>query len=169
MILDVLFMKDISHSGQITKQMFKEFVLTDCKLEPITEKDIDVLLAAYNDRDGVTAAFNLNLLDRMNRELGANFRRDAFRHFATYNVFTGAMESYLVSMEAQHVNVQAIDTTFALDAWEPVHTEYSYKYLEAEIAQLASDTGFAIVDRHYDKKHYFEDSLWQRSKRRLVG
>src|SRR5690606_13522449 len=69
------------------------------------KKAIEVLLAAYNDRQGVTAEFNLNMLRRMNRELGADFDLKAFRHFGTYNVFSGAMESYLVSLEPQVVRV----------------------------------------------------------------
>lgn len=125
------------------------------------KKDIDTMLDAYNDSQGVTAAFNLNLLQRINTELGGNFNLKKFRHYATYDVFSGAMESYLVSMEAQTVFIEAIGQRFSFDPWEPIHTEYSYKYLESDIEQLAADTGFEIVHQFYDSKKYFLDSLWQ--------
>lgn len=131
------------------------------------KKDIEKLLAAYNDSAGVTAAFNLNLLARMNRELGANFDVRKFRHFGTYNVDSGAMESYLVSLAAQVVEIRAIEQSFAFDAWEPIHTEYSYKYLRSDIEQLARDTGFEVVVQFEDDKSYFVDSLWR--VRRDVG
>ena len=131
------------------------------------KKDIEVLLAAYNDRQGVTASFNLNLLTRMNRELGADFDVSQFRHFGTYNVFSGAMESYLVSLEPQIVTVGALQTSFSFDAWEPVHTEYSYKYLRSDADRLATDTGFDCVGRFEDERGWFLDALW-RVKRATV-
>jgi L-histidine Nalpha-methyltransferase len=123
------------------------------------KKDIEVLLRAYNDASGVTAAFNLNLLHRMNRELGANFQIEAFRHFCTYNVFSGAMESYLVSLEPQIVRVDALEHSFAFDAWEPLHTEYSYKYLQSDVTGLARDTGFVCEKRFADRRGWFKDAL----------
>lgn len=125
------------------------------------KKDIEVLLAAYNDPQGVTAAFNLNLLERMNRELGADFDVNHFRHFGTYNVFSGAMESYLVSLEPQVVHIDALEMAFAFDAWEPVHTEYSYKYLRSDVERLAAGTGFEIVEQFEDARGWFQDALWR--------
>lgn len=125
------------------------------------KKEIEVLLAAYNDSGGVTAAFNLNLLTRMNRELDANFDVQQFRHFGTYNVFSGAMESYLVSLVPQVVRVGALGQSFAFDAWEPVHTEYSYKYLRSDALSLAKDTGFESVASFEDDRGWFIDALWQ--------
>lgn len=125
------------------------------------KKDIEVLLAAYNDKEGITAAFNLNLLHRLNRELGANFDVSSFRHFGTYNVFSGAMESYLVSLEPQIVRVDALEQSFAFDAWEPMHTEYSYKYLRSDVDALARDTGFERVERVEDARGWFADALWR--------
>jgi L-histidine N-alpha-methyltransferase len=125
------------------------------------KKDIEVLLAAYNDREGITSAFNLNLLTRMNRELGATFDPASFRHFGTYNVFSGAMESYLVSLEPQIVRVEALDISFAFDAWEPLHTEYSYKYLRSDIDSLAKHTGFACDARFEDRRGWFVDALFR--------
>jgi len=124
------------------------------------KKDIDKLMGAYNDREGVTAAFNLNLLRRINRELGGDFDLDKFRHYGTYNALSGAMESYLISLEAQTVRIEALQQSFAFEPWEPIHTEYSYKYLESDIEALASDTGFAPRSRFTDDNGMYCASLW---------
>jgi L-histidine Nalpha-methyltransferase len=128
------------------------------------KKDIDLLLKAYNDSRGVTREFNLNLLRRVNRELGGNFNVERFRHFASYNVFSGAMESYLVSQEEQNVMISEIGQSFSFEAWEPIHTEYSYKYLESDIAKLAEDTGFIPVAQFYDPRRFFTDVIWRVQK-----
>ncbi|MDH4069428.1 MAG: L-histidine N(alpha)-methyltransferase [Ignavibacteria bacterium] len=125
------------------------------------KKDIELLLKAYNDREGVTSDFNLNLLRRINRELGGHFDLSKFRHFGTYDVFSGAMESYLVSLEAQSVAIDKIGRPFSFDPWEPIHTEYSYKYLITDIEKLAAQTGFEILEFFFDEKRYFTDSIWK--------
>lgn len=125
------------------------------------KKDIEVLLHAYNDSQGVTREFNLNLLQRLNRELGADFDLEAFRHFGTYNVVSGAMESYLVSLKAQSVHIEALRSTFHFEPWEPIHTEYSYKYLESDIDSLASFTGFEVIDRRFDDERWYCDAVWR--------
>ena len=132
------------------------------------KKDIDVLLRAYNGLDGVAAAFNLNLLDRINRELGGEFDTDKFRHFSTYDVFSGAIEAYLVSLEQQSVYVEALRHSFRFAPWEPIHTEYSYKFLPSDIAGLAEDTGFVVETDFHDKRSYFVDSLWRIEPGRVV-
>lgn len=128
------------------------------------KKDIDALLRAYNDQEGVTAQFNLNLLARINRELGGHFDLGKFRHYGTYDVFSGAMVSYLVSRELQTVAVDALATDFVFDAWEPVHTEYSYKYLRSDILGLAHDTGFSIEAEFVDDREWFLNGLWRVDK-----
>ncbi len=128
------------------------------------KKDINQMLQAYNDHEGITRKFNLNLLHRINRELGGNFHIERFQHFSTYDVFSGAMESYLVSLEEQEVYIEEIGQTFSFRPWEPIHTEYSYKYLESDIMELAKQTGFSIDDQVYDSKKYFVDSIWQVQK-----
>jgi dimethylhistidine N-methyltransferase len=125
------------------------------------KKDIEVLLAAYNDKDGVTRAFNLNLFTRINRELGGDFDLDLWRHYGTYNVFSGAMESYLVSQIEQSVYVESLRQSFDFQAWEPIHTEYSYKYLPRDIGSLADSTGFEIRARYCDRDEWFCDALWR--------
>lgn len=128
------------------------------------KKDIDLMLKAYNDSQGVTRDFNLNLLRRINRELGGDFDLNKFHFYASYDVFTGAMESYLVSKEKQNVFIKEIGQNFAFEAWEPIHTEFSYKYLESDIEELATETGFAIEKQLCDSKQYFVDSIWRVQK-----
>lgn len=125
------------------------------------KKDIDLLLSAYNDPQGVTSSFNLNLLTRINRELGANFDITKWRHYGTYNVFSGAMESYLVSLEHQEVTIDEIGQTFSFAAWEPIHTEFSYKYLDSDIESFAAATGYTIDARFTDRRGWFVNSLWR--------
>ena len=125
------------------------------------KKDIDVLLKAYNDSEGVTAEFNLNLLRRINRELGGKFDLDNFKFQGIYQLFTGAVESYLISLKDQDVYIGQLDRSFHFDKWEPIHTEYSYKYDESDIERLARDTGYKLLENLYDSKSYFVDSIWQ--------
>ena len=133
------------------------------------KKDIERLLTAYNDPGGVTARFNLHMLERINNELGGDFQLDQFRHYATYNVFSGAMESYLVSRAAQDVRIDALSTTFRFAPWEPIHTEYSYKYLDSDIDELSEVTGWAVGDRFYDRKKWFVDALLRRLHGAVAG
>ncbi len=137
-----------------------DYLLTGFDLK----KDIDLMLGAYNDSKGITKEFNLNLLRRINRELGGNFELSKFRHYSSYDVFSGAMESYLVSLKNQTVFIKEIGQSFSFEAWEPIHTEYSYKYLESDICELAEATGFKIEKQLYDSKKYFMDSVWRIEK-----
>jgi len=104
------------------------------------KKDANLLHAAYNDAKGVTAAFNLNLLRRMNAELGANFDLRRFRHYAFYNASLGRMEMHLVSLLSQRVRIGR--HRFAFDTGETIHTESSYKYSVEEFRALARTAGF---------------------------
>lgn len=101
-----------------------------------TKKDTGTLEAAYNDRAGITAAFNKNLLIRLNRELNADFDPDKFRHKAIYNERKGRIEMHLVSMETHQVTVAGESIHFKKD--ETIHTENSYKYSPKEFEKLAS-------------------------------
>jgi dimethylhistidine N-methyltransferase len=104
------------------------------------KKDATVLHAAYNDARGVTAAFNLNMLARINRELGADFNLRRFRHYAFYNPALGRIEMHLVSLAAQAVNIG--NHRFGFEAGESIHTENSYKYSPGEFRALAQRAGF---------------------------
>lgn len=128
------------------------------------KKPIHRMMKAYNDAKGVTSRFNLNLLRRINRELGGEFNLEQFQHHATYDVCSGAMESYLVSLREQDVLIKALNQRFHFDPYEAIHTEYSYKFLTSDIEGLAKNTGFEIVDELYDDQKDFVDSLWQVKK-----
>lgn len=104
------------------------------------KKDPRVLHAAYNDAEGITAQFNLNLLERMRRELGAMVDVTAFAHEARYNADAGRIEMYLVSRRAQELRIGNEAFTFAAD--EALHTENSYKYGAEEFQALAREAGY---------------------------
>lgn len=125
------------------------------------KKDINCLLKAYNDSDGLTREFNLNLLTRLNRELGAHFNREYFEHYGTYNVYKGAMESFLISTREDNVLIDALNKEFHFDAYEPIHLEYSYKYSIKQIEEFATANGFKVIEHYFDNKRFFVDSLWQ--------
>ena len=124
-------------------------------------KDPAVVLAAYNDPQGVTRAFNLNLLARINRELDADFDLDAFTHWPVYNPATGEARSYLVSTRAQTVRLAALDLTVDFDAWETIYTEKSQKYAIDEIETMATRAGFRVRRHFFDQRSYFVDSVWE--------
>ena len=107
------------------------------------KKDPRVLEAAYNDSAGVTAQFNLNLLDRLNRELGADFDLDQWRHRAIYNSTAGRIEMHLISEIDQFVHVN--DQKFHFRRGEKIITEFSYKYAPEDFAALAGKAGFEFV------------------------
>jgi dimethylhistidine N-methyltransferase len=116
-------------------------------------KDSAVLNAAYNDAAGVTAAFNLNLLRRINRELAGTFDLEAFRHHAFYNETERRIEMHLISLRDQSVSVG--DETFAFQAGETIHTEDSYKYGIEDFQQIAQRAGFAPVTAWTDARELF--------------
>jgi len=120
------------------------------------QKDKSVLNAAYNDKAGVTARFNLNLLARVNRELGGKFDLGKFAHYAFYNDDKHRIEMHLVSKTEQQVYVRALGRTFAFGKGETIHTENSYKYSLDQIAVLAEDSGFAVKKNFTDKKKWFD-------------
>ena len=117
------------------------------------KKDTTRLNAAYNDARGVTAEFNLNLLARINRELGAAFDLSAFRHFAFYNEALGRIEMHLVSTKAQAVTIGGGVFRFRGD--ETIHTENSYKYSIAEFQELGSGAGLVPVECWTDPERLF--------------
>jgi dimethylhistidine N-methyltransferase len=122
-------------------------------------KDVQLLQRAYDDSAGVTAEFNLGLLRRINRELGADFDVTAFRHFATFSPQRQAMESYLMSVRGQRARVGAV--SYAFDAWEGIQTEVSCKYRPSDVRTFASQAGFTELQHFYDERHWFLDALWR--------
>jgi L-histidine N-alpha-methyltransferase len=127
------------------------------------QKDEAVLNAAYNDKAGITAKFNLNLLARINRELGGNLELGKFEHCAFYNREQQRMEMHLVSKTDQQLYLGALGKTFAIRKGESIHTENSYKYTLNQIAALAEDCGFAIEKNFMDEKRWFDVSLFSPS------
>lgn len=125
------------------------------------QKDPHVIAAAYDDAAGVTAKFNLNLLTRINRELGADFDPAKFTHYANYRPIEGSARSYLMSREKQTVNISALGRSFEFDPWEAIFMEISQKYTLAMIDSLAAESGFAIKHNFFDSKKYYCDSLWR--------
>ena len=123
------------------------------------KKDPAILEAAYNDALGVTAAFNLNVLARINRELGGNFEPRAFRHKAFYNAAMGRIEIYIESVQAQKVRIEKLDLEAEFTAGELIHTENSYKYDLADIAELANTTGFKCTRTWLDSSERFSSNL----------
>ncbi|NBB72251.1 MAG: L-histidine N(alpha)-methyltransferase [Bacteroidetes bacterium] len=117
------------------------------------QKDEAVLRAAYNDAQGVTAAFNKNLLRRINRQLEADFDLDRFRHEAVYNAAEGRVEMYLVSESAQRVAVEGVGVSF--EAGERILTEYSYKYTVDGFADLADRAGWSVETVWTDDQELF--------------
>jgi dimethylhistidine N-methyltransferase len=117
------------------------------------KKDVEILEAAYNDRAGVTAAFNLNLLERINRELDGDLDLDGFEHVAFYNETAGRVEIYIRSLADQPARIAGTRFDFAAD--ELIHTEYSYKYSVGEFRELAAEAGFRPVDTWTDPAELF--------------
>jgi dimethylhistidine N-methyltransferase len=118
-----------------------------------TKKDSDILNHAYNDAAGVTAAFNLNLLTRINSELGTKIAVDRFAHHAFYNEAKSRIEMHLVSKQEQTLHI--LQHKFHFDAGETIHTENSYKYSVNEFQTLVTKAGWVCDQVWLDDKHYF--------------
>ncbi len=123
------------------------------------KKDPAILEAAYNDALGVTSAFNLNVLARINRELGGTFDLRAFRHRAFYNDAIGRIEIYIESRAKQRVRIEKLDLEVEFDVGELIHTENSYKYDMTGIRELAAATGFTLSRTWLDSQERFSSNL----------
>lgn len=128
------------------------------------KKNPHTILRAYNDQEGLTKDFNLNLLTRINIELGANFNIDKYMHFPLYDPVSGECRSYLISTSEQTVSIGKKSEQFEVrfKAYEPIHMEVSKKYDLHELNALAKDSGFKSTKHFFDDKKYFVDSLWQK-------
>jgi L-histidine N-alpha-methyltransferase len=123
-------------------------------------KSRERLILAYDDPTGVTAAFNLNLLGRVNRELGANFDLRAFRHVARYNEPERRIEMHLHALTDQNVTIAAADFSLHVRAGETIWTESSHKYTLQELPTIAARTGFAPLAHWVDQEWPFVEALW---------
>jgi dimethylhistidine N-methyltransferase len=143
-------------------QLAKTLIIGDLLLLGVDlMKDPRVMASAYNDHQGVTKAFNLNLLTRINRELAGDFDLDGFIHFPFYDPVNGAARSLLISNCQQTVSIKRLNATFHFEAWEPIYMELSQKYHIEDLKQLAEQSGFNVIKHYYDSKKYFTDGLWQ--------
>lgn len=122
------------------------------------KKDVAVLERAYDDPEGVTAAFNRNLLVRLNREVGADFDLDRWAHKACYNSDEGRVEMHLVSLGDQTVHLGG--QAFSFQDGETIHTENSYKYAPGELEALADNAGLTLVHDWADERHWFGVSYY---------
>jgi dimethylhistidine N-methyltransferase len=124
------------------------------------KKSAAILELAYDDGLGVTAAFNLNLLQRVNRELGADFDLKQFAHRAVYDEDAGRVEIYLVSRVKQTVDIRGLGLTVEFRAGETIHTENSCKYDLAQLAAMAGETRFRPVKAWFDSERRFGCNFW---------
>lgn len=141
----------------------QDTLLLGTDLAPGPRKSVNMLLAAYDDAAGVTAAFNRNLLDRLNRELRTDFDIASFRHVARWNSALCRIEMHLEAMSPQTVhlpaNGQGSALTLDFKAGETIHTENSYKFTDASVATLLSDAGFAVRRVFHDPDELFAVTL----------
>ncbi|QNN44680.1 L-histidine N(alpha)-methyltransferase [Pedobacter roseus] len=123
------------------------------------KKNPQQILAAYNDKGGITRSFNLNLLQRINKELDGDFNLENFEHYANYDPASGACKSYLISLKNQIVNIGRNAIHFIEN--EYIFMEISQKYSLTDIDQLAAKTGFKPLQRFFDQHQYFVDAIWK--------
>lgn len=122
-------------------------------------KSEEIVLPAYNDTAGITRAFNLNLLQRINKELGGDFQLDNFDHFPEYNEEEGIAKSALVSLVNQQVTIKELDKVFSFEKNEKIHTEISRKYNDEIIHKIIQKTPFQIETKILDDRKYFADYI----------
>ena len=147
-------------AASFCKQLRRKLVPGDMALIGFDlKKHPKTILNAYNDKAGLTSRFNLNLLQRINRELNADFDLKQFQHYQTYDPLTGACRSFLVSLRKQQAHIDEVTISFARD--EIIYMEVSQKYTVEETDKLATDTGFQPVGSCTDTKGWFIDTCWR--------
>ncbi len=126
------------------------------------KKHPQTILDAYNDPTGVTSAFNKNHLERINTELGGNFKVHEFIHWETYNPESGTAKSYLVSKKEQEVTIEKLGLKVYFDKWETIQTEISQKYDDTVVKWLAEKAGLKITSYFTDEKEYFKNYIFKK-------
>ncbi|TAI46963.1 L-histidine N(alpha)-methyltransferase [Flagellimonas allohymeniacidonis] len=121
------------------------------------KKNPQTILDAYNDKAGITEAFNKNILSRINKEMGGDFNLDNFLHWEVYDPETGTAKSYLVSKVEQTVHIESLDLEVRLKRWETIHTEISQKYDDEVVEWLAEKSGLQVVTSFSDPEEYFKN------------
>ncbi|WP_411030198.1 L-histidine N(alpha)-methyltransferase [Spongiimicrobium sp. 3-5] len=128
------------------------------------KKNPQTILDAYNDQTGITAAFNKNILVRINAELGGDFKVSNFLHWEVYDPETGTAKSYLVSKQAQTVTIEKLGLTVTFKAWETIHTEISQKYDDDTVAWLAERSGLKIETEFSDDENQYKNYVFKKNK-----
>ncbi|MEM9649393.1 MAG: L-histidine N(alpha)-methyltransferase [Bacteroidota bacterium] len=126
------------------------------------KKNPQTILDAYNDKTGITAAFNKNVLARINKEFGANFDLDQFLHWEVYDPESGTAKSYLVSKREQKVRIESLGLNIRLKQWETIHTEISQKYDDAVVEWLAEQAGLTIVTEYSDTEQLYKNYVFKK-------
>ena len=126
-------------------------------------KSKDIIGTAYNDNKGITAAFNINLLDRINKELEADFKLSQFKHQPKYDENEGIAKSFIVSTTNQTVEIKALGKSFQFKENEKIHTEISRKYNDELIQKIIANTDFSLTSKIMDSKGYFADYILTRN------
>lgn len=126
------------------------------------KKAPSVILPAHSDPAGITARYNLNLLERINRDLGGHFNTKNFKHYASYEPETGELKNYLISQKEQEVLIEKLNRSFHFDAWENVQTEFAKKYNPEEFRRLSTEAGFTWVEAFYDPELFYMDVILKR-------
>lgn len=124
------------------------------------KKNPQTILDAYNDKEGITAAFNRNILYRINDEFDANFEPDKFTHWEVYNPETGTAKSYLVATEEMNVKIKNLNMDVHFEKWETIHVEISQKYTDAVVKWLADESGLSITDSFTDSRKYYRNYIF---------
>ena len=150
----VVFMNKIQKLMQPEDLLFMGF---DQKKNPQT------ILDAYNDKEGVTAAFNKNVLARINTELNANFDLEQFLHWEVYDPETGTAKSYLVSKIEQTVQIENLDLTVDFKQWETIHTEISQKYDDEIITWLAKESGLKMTTSYESTAYGYKNCVFKKA------
>jgi len=126
-------------------------------------KPKEIVLPAYNDSKGITAAFNLNLLDRINHELAGNFNLNQFKHQPEYDEKEGIADSFIISTANQTVEIKTLGASFNFTKGEKIHTEISRKYNDKLIQEMIANTGFSLDFKIMDSNAYFADYIFTRN------
>lgn len=163
-----------SNLGNMEDDQAKKFIhsLSDCLNENDDLfigldiiKDENIILPAYSDSKGITKKFNLNLLRRINTELGANFDLNQFEHKATYKKEEGMVRSFLVSTSDQDVDIRFLNLKIHFEKEEVIHTEVSRKYNNIIVEEIFEDSGLEHKATLYDRKMFFHDLIFQKRAR----
>ena len=153
---------ELHEAHNFLRKLYEEIEIGDTVLIGFDlKKNPHQILKAYNDSDGITRAFNLNLLDRINKELGANFDTTQFEHFPIYNPLTGACRSFLISSKKQQVTFED-GTKINFHPYEAIDMELSQKFSIDDIDTIAMRIGFHKQPYFFDSNNYYCNAIWKK-------